>query len=557
MATIAEIRQKYPQYQDLSDQKLADALYSKHYADMPRAEFDQKVGLVATPPPDLKPGSKEYGLWARDQAIAGNKLPQVSEAQPEYDGPAPHSDIGSKLHAAAGSFIEGVPIAGPTLIDLAKKGRAAVQNMAPEAVDREFAAAREANPISSGAGGLAGGVLPLLPLGLTQVGGRLLGTVGTTGQRIAAGGASGAALSGADTAARGGDIGQVALSAGIGAGLGSLFPVAGAVKNAIGNRTAQRAATNAAIKGAPAAADLKETARALFREVDASGVTVDTNRFSQFVADLASKAKKLRINPNLDPKATGAYQELIGALGDVQANGGALAISDLHTLRQIAQKAAMSTEGRDAMFANMIIEGLDDFVTRPGSTILPKNRLGTGTDAGSQLLKGISTWARARRVSMIEEAVYRAQNQASGVENGLRTQFRQILQNPEKRKLFTKAELAAIEDVTRGNAVSNLAKVLGMFGFNLGGSGGGNIIGGSLGVLFGGPVGFAVGAGSRKISEKLTQKAAERAAKVVATEGVPSLPMRPAGPALLPPAVVPLEINKKREPINITVRGGD
>ena len=93
MATIAEIRQKYPQYEDLSDQQLADALYTKSYADMPRAEFDQKIGLAAAPPPGLKPGSKEYGLWARDAAIAGQKLPQVSETppEPEVTGPNPVS----------------------------------------------------------------------------------------------------------------------------------------------------------------------------------------------------------------------------------------------------------------------------------------------------------------------------------------------------------------------------------------------------------------------------------------------------------------------------------
>lgn len=45
MATIAEVRAKYPQYSDLSDQQLADALHRKFYADMPRAEFDKRVGL--------------------------------------------------------------------------------------------------------------------------------------------------------------------------------------------------------------------------------------------------------------------------------------------------------------------------------------------------------------------------------------------------------------------------------------------------------------------------------------------------------------------------------
>lgn len=49
MATIAEIRAQYPQYKDMSDAQLANALHAKHYSDMPRAEFDQKVGLKTNP----------------------------------------------------------------------------------------------------------------------------------------------------------------------------------------------------------------------------------------------------------------------------------------------------------------------------------------------------------------------------------------------------------------------------------------------------------------------------------------------------------------------------
>ena len=45
MVTIAEIRQKYPQYDDLSDQELADRLYARRYADMPRAKFDAAFGV--------------------------------------------------------------------------------------------------------------------------------------------------------------------------------------------------------------------------------------------------------------------------------------------------------------------------------------------------------------------------------------------------------------------------------------------------------------------------------------------------------------------------------
>jgi hypothetical protein len=53
MADLAEIRQKHPEYSDLSDQALADGLYRKFYSDMPREQFDAKVGLK---PADLPSG---------------------------------------------------------------------------------------------------------------------------------------------------------------------------------------------------------------------------------------------------------------------------------------------------------------------------------------------------------------------------------------------------------------------------------------------------------------------------------------------------------------------
>lgn len=43
--TIAEVRQKYPQYSDLSDQELSDALHQNYYSDMPKAEFESSIGL--------------------------------------------------------------------------------------------------------------------------------------------------------------------------------------------------------------------------------------------------------------------------------------------------------------------------------------------------------------------------------------------------------------------------------------------------------------------------------------------------------------------------------
>jgi hypothetical protein len=49
MATIAEIRQQYPQYSDMTDIQLADAFHSKFYSDIPKDTFYTKLGIKTTP----------------------------------------------------------------------------------------------------------------------------------------------------------------------------------------------------------------------------------------------------------------------------------------------------------------------------------------------------------------------------------------------------------------------------------------------------------------------------------------------------------------------------
>jgi hypothetical protein len=68
MATLTEIRNQYPQYADMPDDVLANALYKKFYSDIPRAEFDSKIGLkpvqaqapVSQTPPPLTSAQTMY-----------------------------------------------------------------------------------------------------------------------------------------------------------------------------------------------------------------------------------------------------------------------------------------------------------------------------------------------------------------------------------------------------------------------------------------------------------------------------------------------------------------
>lgn len=90
MPTLAEVRQKYPQYSDLSDGQLADALHRRFYSDMDRAEFDGKIGLSEAPAAKPSPaGTLPAGVRVR-RGFADSGMPDTSMTE----GPASGFQMG-------------------------------------------------------------------------------------------------------------------------------------------------------------------------------------------------------------------------------------------------------------------------------------------------------------------------------------------------------------------------------------------------------------------------------------------------------------------------------
>lgn len=507
-------------------------------------EIAKKLDAGSAAPSAPAPGSREYADWAAAEARAGHALPQVSPPPPNNGGlTAAVAAIPATMQGITGS-IPGLNQAADALV----AGGQSVGDMFTgqpvdfgahyNAIQDRRGQIANAAPIAQTMGGIGGTMALTGGLGALPGGAEALGLSGGFGKQVINSALSTAGYEGLQGLAKGRTGAALLADEGIGAASGGLGSVVGQGLNKLGQTVAdkltgvaQRSMSKAATTNAPTADELKAASRAMFDAVDNAGVTVSTDKFTNLVADLAGQARLDHIDETLDPKSFGVYRQLIGILGEAQSGARPLTLSDLHTVRQIAQKAAMSTEGRDAMFSNRIVSELDKFITKPGALSAG------GKEAGNNLLGAISTWGRARRVGLIEDALYKAQNQASGVENGLRTQFRQLLQNPKTRALFNPAELKALEDVARGTTLSNAVKLLGKFGF-----GPNNMLGGSIGATLGGALGgipgavatAAVGAGSRKISENMTKNAAELAAKVIATPNVPiaqQLPNLLAGPS--------------------------
>lgn len=114
MPTIAEIRDKYPQYKDMTDEALADALHRKFYSDMPREQFDFSVGMRKTDPatsqPRDVPAYAPPGVEGYDPN-SGLVAPQYSQAGSAAMGAADSTTLGwgDELASYLGSAISGVP----------------------------------------------------------------------------------------------------------------------------------------------------------------------------------------------------------------------------------------------------------------------------------------------------------------------------------------------------------------------------------------------------------------------------------------------------------------
>lgn len=549
--------------------KLPDGGIAKFPDGMPAADIERVLAEQFGAPPtqnDNPYSSAAYDAQAVDAGapIPGMPQPFARQAQ-QVAGP---DLMGSTAATLAG--INTIPLVGPLLQNTSDAilgtGASLMGGDYGETV-RGLQQRREelarANPIANVAGSVAANLAGfglaaapravaqgLSPAALTLAGGETvgssaLGLTGSTGAKVVNGIGSTLGLMTADGMARG-EAPVDALANAVLPGLvGGAIPAVGAglksgaesIASALTKR-AQGGLTAAAIQGAPDAAALKTAASSMFdAATGGTPLAITDNAFFRFLGGVKQYADKLRINADNDPQATGLLSTLM-RIADETGTGVAVDLKDLHLVRQLARKVSGSNSGRDASLGSEVVRQLDDLI----ESLSPSDILGGAdpTAASSALMNGISTWSRASKVGVIEEAIEKAGTYKSGLENGLRLQFQALLRNPETRRLFTEIERSEIEKVANGTAATNLVTLLGKFGFS--NNGAPNWMGGITGFAAGsmtplGPLGglaaAGLGAGARRFSETLGANAATRAAQVVATPNIPVAPRVNVPPQLL------------------------
>jgi hypothetical protein len=298
-----------------------------------------------------------------------------------------------------------------------------------------------------------------------------------------------------------------------------LIGVAGA-KGSLKTAENLKAASNsrqvkkAVVSAAPDIEQIKDISRGVYKELDDSGVSLQPKAFKGMVNRINQAVRKSGFDEDLTPKTASVLRRLESELGTAPT------LTQVDTLRKVAQNAAKSLEPADAALGSIIVDNIDSFLDIVSPTAFKKGTL-TAAEITPKFKVARELWGRARRSELINESFEKAKNQASGFENGLVTQFRSILNNKKKSRFFKKGEIEAMQQVVRGTTTGNIAKVIGRLGFTEGHAT--NILGGlagsAAGAAVGGPIGAVavpvIGQVSRKLAQKLTRKNAEFADTVI------------------------------------------
>jgi hypothetical protein len=305
-------------------------------------------------------------------------------------------------------------------------------------------------------------------------------------------------------------------SAAAGAAIGG---VTGGVLGGVGSLAANRAAASALRRGAPTKEALKKSAHEAYDAADAAGLVVSQSSFSRAVSDIADAAVDAGIDKTIHPRATAALARLEEALGKQPT------LSELEILRRVLKGAAASPEADERRIADLMIDGLDDYV---GNLSHMDVVAGDPLKASSEITRARDLWSRLRKTEMIEDAVTKAERRAAStgsggnLDNAIRQNIRAILDNPKKARGFTKEERELMESVVKGGPVQNMLRLLGKL--SPGGNGLMTMLHGTAGIATGGatlPLMMA-GAVSKGLADRMTPQRIQSLLTATRSGGAPT-----------------------------------
>lgn len=521
MASIAEIRAKYPQYEDMSDQELADALYSKFYADMDRAEFNKQVGLA-----------DPYKERARIEAE------KARDSNPLRGTVLDKGILGSSGQDFVANAVSGIPFGDEVAAGLSTPIRMLTDQVGPQEaykrqqafINERAALAREDSPVAATMGAVTTGLG--MAGGAASKGVTLAGRTGTSTVGRALGGLAEGATYGALYGAGDPREGETRLeSAGKGGVIGGVTGgILGAGAGAIANRSAHVAAS----KAAPTVQQLSDDANALYSAMRQEGVNINQGASQKLAATVKQAAGNA--NARLRPNTLGVVREID------QAGKAPMTLEMFDELRQGVNDALKTAKPGDSRTLMKIKTAMDNFAR----TMKPGDFTGDAQKAVGFLEKAREVYARKAKTELVENIIDKVdvktgQYTQSGIANAIRTVMRQTYFNKSILSQFSKEEQALIRQMAKGGSNSAVVNLLAKFAPR-------GPVSAAVSTMLGnatmGPAGFVIGPAIGQAAAKSADRGAAKALEILRTSAAtggagnatPALPGRGSN-ALIAPAV--------------------
>ncbi len=225
--------------------------------------------------------------------------------------------------------------------------------------------------------------------------------------------------------------------------------------------TAERPAGLAKVReAAPTKEELRTASQQAYQRATDAGVVVNDSGISNLKQSI-QKAIAEDYDTDLHPHVKAIMKR-------VEATEGSLTLDQLEKLRRFASKQENTARriqgGEDsARIAGNIVDEIDDFTDARMQQFTASGDAVAGAEA---LTDARNLYSRNRKAQELDDLLASAKERAgqfsvSGMENAIRTEFRQLARNKKRMARFTKPEQAAIQQISRGTNTVNALRWLG------------------------------------------------------------------------------------------------
>jgi hypothetical protein len=455
--SIASFRAQYPQYSDMSDGQLADSVYNKFYSDMPRDQFNAKIGM-RTPVTDP-------GLLAQLNGSSGPTPVTDPTILAQLNGNGTPDTLTDVAKSGATGLAEGaIGLAGlpGNMSTLLNKGIDYGLNKLGVDTPQSYSNPTGTDAIQKGIEGLTG------PFYQPQT------TAGKYAQTI--GEFAPAAIGGPESLATRlltrVAVPAVASEAAGEAAQGTGFePVARIGSALIGGAAGAKLAnlTRTAPAAIPAVEDLENAKTAAYQSPEIAAVQINPTALSDLSDNLHQTLLAGKVDKFVAPTVSGIVDRLAAP-----RFGQTGTIDDL----DLARRSLSDVPPNEIRAAGIVRKGIDDYLGNiPQADLLA----GDATAANAKLLEARGNTAAMKRSQEVTNAMGRADTQAgatysgNNIENATRQQLKTILNQKtgvartQGFQDYTPEEIAALRNAVVGTPFGNLVRSAGK---HLGGGGG-------------------------------------------------------------------------------------